>query len=334
MHVLVIGGSRFVGYQLVWRLLVAGHHVTVLNRGTRPDPFHGRVEYLRADRTGSDFPRVLSGRTFDAAVDFAAYTGEDARRAVDVLGSSVGHYIFISTGQVYLVRQDATRPGQVPAREEDYDGPVLSVSPTPRDEEERLYGIGKRDAEDVLRLAYAERGFPATRLRIPVVNGERDHFRRIEGYLWRLLDGGPLILPDGGRQIVRHVYGSAVAQAIAGILGDTRTCGEAYNLAQDEIPTLREVVEELAELMGTSAQVVAVPFSDIEAAGLDPVAVSPFSDPWTSFLDPTKAKEQLGFQHVPLNEYLGRIVACFVNHPPDAPPDTYRDRAAELSLVR
>ena len=31
---------------------------------------------------------------------------------------------------------------------------------------------------------------------MPVVNGERDPTRRLESYLWRLLDGGPLLLPE------------------------------------------------------------------------------------------------------------------------------------------
>jgi nucleoside-diphosphate-sugar epimerase len=103
--ILIIGGTRFVGYQLAWRLLAAGHWVTLLNRGTRPDPFGDRVERLTADRSTPEFARTLIGRTFDAAVDFAAYTGDDARGAIETLGQDrVGHYILISTGQVYLVR--------------------------------------------------------------------------------------------------------------------------------------------------------------------------------------------------------------------------------------
>ena len=44
MHVVVIGGTRFVAYLFSWRLLAAGHCITLLNRGTRPDPFGDRVE--------------------------------------------------------------------------------------------------------------------------------------------------------------------------------------------------------------------------------------------------------------------------------------------------
>jgi nucleoside-diphosphate-sugar epimerase len=211
LNVLVIGGTRFVGYLLTWRLVAAGHRVTLFNRGTLPDPFGDRVERLRGDRTTGDFAGLHGAGEFDAVVDFAAYTGDDAVSTVNTLLGRVGHYVFISTGQVYLVREGVT----LPAREEDYDGPVR---PEPQDPDEHAswrYGVDKRAAEDVLITAYSERSFPATRLRLPMVNGERDHYRRIESYLWRLLDGGPVLLPDGGASLCRHVYGGEVARAIS-----------------------------------------------------------------------------------------------------------------------
>ena len=97
--------NRFLGHELTWRLLFAGHPVTLFNRGRETDTFGNRVERLRGDRTTADFDQLLRGRTFDAAVDFAAYTGDDARRAVSTLGGALGHYVVVSSGQVYLVRQ-------------------------------------------------------------------------------------------------------------------------------------------------------------------------------------------------------------------------------------
>ncbi|MBI1815517.1 MAG: NAD-dependent epimerase/dehydratase family protein [Deltaproteobacteria bacterium] len=335
MHILIIGGTRFVGYQLVWRLLAAGQRVTILNRGRTPDPFgnHERgnsIERLVADRTTPDFARVLAGRRFDAVVDFAAYTAADARGAVAALNGRVEHYVFISSGQVYLVRAGCPWP----AREADYDGALI---PDPTNDEEDhanwVYGVEKRAAEDVLANAWASARFPATRLRIPMVNGERDHFRRTESYLWRLLDGGPIILPDGGTRPMRHVYSGAVVQAIGALLGNAATFGEAYNLSQDETPTLAEMVSVLAELLGARARVVAVPSDAIRAAGLTPAAISPFSDPWMSQLDASKAKTALGFQHEPWRSYLDKIVACFINHPPTAPPENYAQREQERVLA-
>lgn len=331
MRILLIGGTRFVGYQLAWRLLAADHQVTLLNRGHTPDPFGPRAERLIADRTTSDFEQVVQGRSFDAVVDFAAFTGADAQQSVATFGDGrVRHYIAISTGQVYLVREGCPRP----AREADYEGPLLpEPANDPTDREEWRYGIGKRAMEDVLTAAWDAHRFPATRLRLPMVNGERDHFRRVESYLWRILDGGPLLLPDGGTHVTRHVYGGSVVQTITRLLGQTAAFGQAYNLCQNETPTLAALLTILAELVGAPARLVPVSASALAAHHIRPTEVSPFSDHWMSVLDPAKAKAALGFQHEPLPHYMEKIVTCFLNHPPATPPANYAGRPEELALA-
>lgn len=302
----------------------------LFNRGTLPDTFGSRVERLRGDRTTSDFERLLAGRTFDAAVDFAAYDGADGRRAAEVLGGRVSHYVAISTGQVYLVREACPRP----ARESDYDGPLMPEPGGAFDRGQWDYGVKKRALEDALAEAWEEDGFPATRLRTPMVNGERDHFRRLERYLWRMLDGGSVLLPDGGDRMMRHVYSGSVVKAILALLGRPETFGQAYNLVQDETPTLRELLTLVAERLGAPARLVDVPSERVRAASLDPLLLSPFSGPWMSFLDPARAKAELGFRHEPLGSYLDKIVTSFLAHPPAEAPPGYESRATELQLVR
>jgi nucleoside-diphosphate-sugar epimerase len=329
MHVLIIGGTRFVGYQLAWRLVEEGHRVTTLNRGTRPGRFAGRVEELIADRTTADFARVLVGRRFDAAVDFAAYKGAETRSVVESLGGGrVDHYILISTGQVYLVRNACPRP----ARETDDEGPLMPRPVDSVDLNEWIYGIEKRDAENVLVEAWSTQSFPSTRLRLPMVNGELDHFRRVESYLWRIGDGGPVILPDGGGHQTRHVYSGSVVAAIVAMLGNPATFGQVYNLAQDETPTLAELVTMLAELLGFSPRLAPISSSLLELVGLDHLAISPFSGRWMSFLDPSKAKTELGFQHEPLRDYLRKVVTAYQEARPIHPPANYACRAAEIAL--
>ena len=273
MHVLVIGGTRFVGPLLVFRLLSAGHRVTLFNRGTRMDPFGDRVERIVGDRMTADLSRHMSNRRFDAAVDFTAYRHEDARGSVEALGGRVGHYVMIGTGQVYLVRQDCPRPAQ----ESDYDGP-LKERPTAEVELANWeYGMGKRDCEDALVEAWKSSGFPVTRIRIPIVAGERDHYQRLDPYVYRLLDGGPVIIPDGGPQMVRHVYAGEVARFLSELLGRENTFGEAYNVCQRETPSLFELVGMMSQMLGSQSKLVPVETPDIVAAGFTPRTLSPLS---------------------------------------------------------
>jgi len=326
MDVLLIGGTRFVGHLLALRLVAQGHRVTVLNRGVTPDSLGSRVERLRADRGTDAFDSALVGRQFDAAVDFAAYRPEEVERAVRVLRGRVGHYVFISTGQVYLVRQQCPRP----AREADFDGSLMARPEDPETFEEWSYGVSKRHCEEVL---VRETDFPSTRLRIPMVNGEGDYYRRLEVYLWRLLDGGPLLVPDGGPELCRHVYGLDVADAVASLLGNKRVFGRAFNLAQWEAPPLWDLLGLLSEALGAPERRVALPADTIKRAGLRPQDLSPFSTPWMSYLEPSLARAELGFRSTALPDVLARVVGAFLTTPPAAPPPGYEGRAAERKLA-
>ena len=52
-----------------------------------------------------------------------------------------------------------------------------------------------------------------------------------------------------------------------------------------------------------------------------------------SFLDPTRARAELGFRHEPLEIYLGKIVASFLAHPPSDRPEGYARRDVERALA-
>ncbi|MBK9266884.1 MAG: NAD-dependent epimerase/dehydratase family protein [Polyangiaceae bacterium] len=329
MHVLVIGGTRFVGPLFVFRLLAGGHRVTLFNRGTRSDPFGDRVERLVGDRTTADLSRHMCNRQFDAAVDFAAYRWEDGRGAVEALGGRVGHYVYISSGQVYLMREDCPRPAQ----ESDYTGPLIEKPTNEADLAQWEYGMGKRDCEDALVEAWQKSGFPATRLRLPIVAGERDHYQRLDPYVYRLLDGGPIIVPDGGMHPVRHVYAGEVARLLVELLGRESSFGEAYNVCQREAPSLSELVGMLAQILGSRSKLVPIETPDIVAAGFTPRTISPFSSQWMSLLDPFKAETELGFRHEPLFTYLGKIVASLVAYARATPPDGYERRVEEIALA-
>jgi nucleoside-diphosphate-sugar epimerase len=166
-----------------------------------------------------------------------------------------------------------------------------------------------------------------------MVNGERDYHRRLERYLYRMIDGGPVIVPDGGTHIVRHVYAGEVARFLVEVLGRHETFGEAYNVCQREMPALSEFLGLVGNQLGGRAKLVPVGWADIKEAGLDPLALSPFSGSWMSILDPTKAESELGFRHEPLSVYVGKIVASFCAYARATPPEGYELRPAEIALA-
>ena len=74
-RILMLGGTGFLGPQVVHAALARGHQVSMLNRGRRePNQNAGdfaRVEALRGDRTQPDAYASLGGKTWDAVIDTA-----------------------------------------------------------------------------------------------------------------------------------------------------------------------------------------------------------------------------------------------------------------------
>jgi nucleoside-diphosphate-sugar epimerase len=342
MPSLVIGGTRNLGPSIVRALLDRGHQVSVLNRGQTADDLPREVERLRADRSDRNQLKQALGRSeFDLVVDTTLYNGPDAEAVAELLGGRVGRYVFLSTGQVYLIRVGLQRP----FREPDYEGPVRSSPPESdvSDYQNWLYGFEKRAAEDVFARAWTERRFPFTSLRLPIVNSERDHYHRLYGYFLRIKDGGPVLIPEDEGLPLRHVYGEDVAQAIVRVLSldgaqekhagieDQAGRGQAFNISQEETVSLQQFLERLAEIMSSRVQLVRLPRAKLEREGLLP-ACSRFSGKWMSSLDNQRSKKELGMVYTSLETYLSRLVGHFESAPPVMIED-YQQRAKELEVA-
>lgn len=329
MNVLIIGGTRNLGHALTEALLEAGHRVTVLNRGLSQDNLPEAVARLHCDREDpAQLKRALMGKSFDAVVDNVLYKGHEAETIAELLAGRVGHYIFLSTGQVYLVREGVERP----FKEEDYEGRLM---PAPKlntfGYEEWLYGIEKRQAEDALNQAHLKTGFPHTSLRLPMVNSERDHFKRLYNYILRIKDGGPILAPETPNYPLRHIYGGDVVRLILRLIETGAGKGRAYNISQEETIALDDFLAMVGDIMGIAPQVVRVKWSALYANGFLPDC-SPFSDRWMSELDNTRSKSELGMVYTPLRVYLEKLVRYYEQHPP-AKPTSYLRRHSEKNLA-
>ena len=140
----------------------------------------------------------------------------------------------------------------------------------------------------------ASHGMRATVLRLPIVHGESDPTLRLWAYLERMLDGGPLLLPEGGASSTRFLYAGDVAEVLRTLLESESPSELVYNLAQPDVVTLREFLERVARAAGVTPRFATRSAEEAATAGLDP-GFSPLSGPWSSVLDPARAEKQWGF---------------------------------------
>ncbi|GAC1322393.1 MAG: SDR family oxidoreductase [Chloroflexota bacterium] len=334
MRVLIIGGTGFNGRRIVARLLDAEHQVSVVSRRTLPADWHSRVAHLQVDRAdAAAFRDACAGREFDAVIDNIAYRPRDAEIALETLGDRIQQYLFTSTMAVY--HDLLTRAA--PAHESDAD---LDYTPGPDEGLETAlhhvrghsYAIDKRAVERVA----ARSGTAWTALRASVIVGPDDWVGVIWWWIQRILDGGPILVPDTGPGHAFQVTDVGdLAKAFVAALGNPAALNRAYNIAGPEHMTAETWAEALGGPLGRTVECVRVPPSIVTAAGLTDYRLAVAGLPFGQvLLDTCRAQQELGFVATPPAVWGRETALGCAAAPPTKDSNHYTEQARETALAR
>ena len=192
MKILFIGGTKFVGRQMVEDAIKAGHEVTLFNRGkTNRDMFKG-IEIIRGDRDGG--LEVLGNRYWDVVIDSCGYYPRVVRQSAEYLKDKVGLYVFISTVSVY---RDVRLTNIDESAELD-----MMEDETIEEITGKTYGPLKVLCEKEVLDVYGDK---ALIIRPGLIVGPHDTTDRFTYWVYRLLDKGEVICPDIEHQPVQFI---------------------------------------------------------------------------------------------------------------------------------
>jgi nucleoside-diphosphate-sugar epimerase len=249
MKVLVTGGNRYIGRDLIFELARRGHEVTVINSHEAPLP--EGAHRIHADRRlPGAFEAALADHrdAFDVVFDNTAFTLRDVEPMVEMFRGRVKHYVFTSSMAVY--RRSFVQPVQEHFRRH-----------APQDEDPRkAYGVGKVQCEDYLLGEWQRGGFPATCLRVGHTMGPRSpQPTRDPAFFARLEAGRPILIPGEGFAVLQLVHINDVARLMASLVGNERVKGEVYNVSGAEVASVVGVVNLIGRAMDVKPQIVQVP---------------------------------------------------------------------------
>jgi 2'-hydroxyisoflavone reductase len=318
MRVVVIGGTQFMGREIVRRLVTRGHDVSVLHRRDQHD-LGPKVQNLQADR--ADLTRVsdlLTRGRFEAVFDLAydwqhGTTAAQVEAAARSCGGKLQRYVFMSSVAAY-------GPG---LNHRENEPLVPDDCPDP-------YSQHKATAERMLFRRHADDGFPVTTIRPPYVHGPGQPFYR-EQFFWdRLLDGRPIVLPDGGVAPMQFAFVADVAEACVRAVEVPEAAGEAFNIGHTEPLTQRTFVEALARVAGVAPVLIPIARDKIRTAGGQLIGpclyFGEFLDlpPHTEVVE--KAERVLGVNLTPLDAALREGFAWYQAQPRRPTDYAWEDR--------
>lgn len=245
IRILVLGGTGWLGAEIVRAALAEGADVTCLARGesgTVPDG----ARHVRADRRDlSAYDTVLDN--WDEVIELASEP-ELVRPALDALAPLARHWTLVSSVSVYA-RND--EPGA--------DESAALVSSDDLGE----YPAAKVAAEQASGLALSDRLLV---VRPGLIVGPGDPTDRFGYWPARFGRSGPVLVPETDGRFVQVIDVSDLASwiATAGAAGTT-----GFFNAVGEAHPFRDVIDQLTTQTARSLELVAVHDEALRAAGVN-----------------------------------------------------------------
>lgn len=236
MHCLVMGGSGFVGHAIVRALLASGHTVTVLNRGHHP--VAGVTQQITNRNNADEMASALKGQSFDTLIDTNCYTEMRARIVTGLLASRAPHAVVTSSAAVY---RDSSAAPQI-----------------------EMAAIGGGDAwgdygrdKSAVEREYQAAGFQSCQvLRPPYIFGPNNNLDRETWFVRRLMHDRPLLVPGQGKAVYQFLHEDDLGAAVALCLSRGKSGCTAYNVAQPDHLTSRELAELFVSINGAGKVII------------------------------------------------------------------------------
>jgi len=301
MRVVVIGGTNFIGPQVVTALHRLGHEITIYHRGHHEPELPPAVRHVHSPHAGIPvlhFPSELSDPAPEVVLHMFPVGEDDASAAMARFAGVARRMVALSSGDVYraygrLLGTESGPAEPVPLEESaNLREAFYPYRHTASGPAEWTFHYDKILVERAVMRHPILRG---TVLRLPAVYGPGDPYRRLRPYIKRMIDDRPAILLEEAQAAWRwtHAYIENVAHAIALAVVDDRAAGRIYNVGEPETPTIAERVRRIGDLAGWSGEVVA-----LKSDRLPSHLRAPYQPGQHLVMDTSRLRAELGFAEI------------------------------------
>ena len=283
MKVLITGGAGFIGSHLSERLLDQGHEVWALD-----DLSTGSERNVAHLRERSDFHLIVDSVLTSNVVNELVHKCD----VVYHLAAAVGVRLIVEQPVRTLVTniqgtetvlEYCNRFGKrvlVASTSEVYGDRVEPEALT--EGSRRIYGpttvrrwayAESKALDEFLALAYhQERGLDCVVVRLFNTVGPRQSGQYgmvIPNFVTTALAGRPLEIHGDGTQTRCFCHVKDTIRGLMGLMDETATSGEIFNLGSTERVTIRELAERIIELTGSRSELVPVPYDQVYGQGIE-----------------------------------------------------------------
>jgi len=251
MRVLFIGGTGIISSACSPLAIESGIELYLLNRGKSHRGVPEGAKVLHGDiRDRASVEAAIGDMTFDAVVDWIAFTPEHIQQDIDIFQGRTGQFVFISSASAYQ-----TPPSSLPVTE----STILDNPYWP-------YSRNKIACEEMLVRAYRDTKFPMT-----IIRPSHTYDRTLLPFdhSWTVVDrmrkGKPVVVHGDGTSLWVLTHHRDFAKAFVPLLGNSHAIGEAIHITSDEWLSWNQIFDIVAAAAGTKAEKVHIPSAVLAA---------------------------------------------------------------------
>ncbi len=245
MKVLFIGGTGIISSACSELAVQSGIELYLLNRGQSIRPAAEGTIWLEGDiHQPASVTAALGDLTFDAVVEWIAFTPEEVKADIQLFRNRTRQYVFISSASAY-----EKPPSSLPITES-----------TPLHNPYWQYSRNKATCEALLEEAGQQEGFPCTIVR-PSHTYDRTLLPFHGGYtdVARMRAGKPVIVHGDGTSLWTMTHHRDFAVGFVGLLGNPRAIGQIFHITSDEWLSWNQIYTIVAWSAGAEPKLVHIP---------------------------------------------------------------------------
>lgn len=293
--ILVVGGSKFIGKELLKKLSTKNDEIVVINRGTvrKEEYLPKNARHISVDRNDKEaMKKAIGNDKFDIIYDICAVTADHVKILIEVLNQKPSKHIHVSSGSVYDMYREESPIFSLPFSEDFPIGPIEgAVHP---------YMEGKRDAEKILYEEFDKNKYPMIIVRPTFVYGPNNYIYREAYFFDRINNGRPILIPNKGNGFQDLVYVEDLVDLMVLLAEseDKKILGEAYNATKGNIINANQFVKSVEKVLKKKADIVYYDVDEITEMGWTmELQLYPYMPEGGNCQDARKIEQDLGFKN-------------------------------------
>jgi len=252
MKLLILGGNKFIGRELVAQAIEKNYDVTVLSI----DPPHNleKCHWIQVNRNDQpEMESALKDKEFDCVIDNIAIKAGQVENLLKILKNKIKRFVLISSVDIYCHQT-------LDYAHEDHDQNLDT------EHIDLPYVYAKRHLEKELRqdcsniekvILRPNRVFGA------FDNVSKNEFPRSLFWACKILDNQPILLDHNDVEIFNIVFVKDLVKAILLVVEHPNAANQTFNVSGDNIYTTQSFLENMISALQSKSQIVRTNYKDL-----------------------------------------------------------------------